>query len=104
MCTVTILSAYGIVPPGGTNPTQLRVIGTLTGCLTSGQVVVSSSITGQSPPTTPITAAGGFVVTLPITASTPVSCGDSVSITGFCYGTPTCTATVSLPIICCQIS
>src|SRR5260370_27821730 len=104
MCTVTILSAYGIIPPGGANPTQLRVTGILTDCLTSNQIVISSSITAQSAPTSPINAAGDFVVTLPITASSPVSCGDTVTITGSCYGTATCTTTVSLQILCCQIS
>ena len=54
MCQVQILSVSGIVPAGTANPTQLRVTGRLSQC-PSGQVVVNSTITSASAPTSPIT-------------------------------------------------
>jgi hypothetical protein len=65
MCQVQILSVNGIVPPGSSNPTQLRETGRLSQC-PSGQVVVTSNFTAPSPPTSPSYGpnADGFIVVL----------------------------------------
>lgn len=85
MCSITISRVHGIIPPGGGNPTQLHVTGILSNCA-SGNVVVTSTVTGTSAPT-PIAnlSTGGFSVVLPIT-SPNVTCGSQVNVTAWCDG------------------
>lgn len=107
MCQVQILSVNGIVPPGATNPTHLRVAGRLSQC-PSGQVVVTSNVTAASPPTSPVYGAfgDGFIVVLPITAQN-VTCGDinnPVSVRAECYQRPACYDDDIGPLKCCDVA
>lgn len=101
MCQVQIISVNGIVPLGSINPTQLKVTGYLTNCL-SGQVVVSSSITAPSPPTAPVYLGGGFVVLLNITPAN-VACDTQVNVHAECYQTPGCYDNYAGPLKCCDV-
>lgn len=103
MCQVQIVSVSGIVPAGATGPTQLRVTGRLSQC-PSGQVVVSSSITSPSAPTSPAYGmfGDGFIVVLPITAQN-VACGDPVNVVAECYQRTACRDTYNGPLQCCGV-
>ena len=108
MCQVQILSVNGVIPPGSTNPTHLRVAGRLSQC-PSGQVVVTSNITAPSPPTSPTFGAfgDGFIVVLPITAQNVV-CGDvnnPITVDAECFQRPACKApTFNGPLECCEVT
>src|SRR5688500_9069832 len=102
MCQVQIISVNGIVPLGSINPTQLKVTGYLTNCL-SGQVVVSSSITAPSLPTAPAHPGGGFVVFLPIPAAANVACDTQVNVHAECYQTPGCYDNYAGLLKCCDV-
>jgi hypothetical protein len=90
-CSVTLMTAQGLVPAGSLVPTVLRVTGTLFGC-PGDQVVVSVPGVGQSLPQGIDPLTGGFIVTLPLPAATPplVMCGQRLLIQAWCAQDTSC--------------
>jgi hypothetical protein len=112
-CSIQILHVNGIVPPppGGPNPTQLRVMGQASGC-PGNTVIIQSSITAQSGPIPVDPATNRFVATLPITVSPPPVCGDPnnpVTVEAWCQQLPPpgppspCYDSYQGPLTCCEV-
>lgn len=81
-CTVTITSVVGILPPGGTVPTGIRVIGTASGCVT-GLIKVTVAC-GGTPLTTsvPVSATGDW--TAVFNSASVCQCSKPVSVKASC--------------------
>jgi hypothetical protein len=98
------LAINGIVPPGQTDPTLLRVTGEALLC-PSNQVEVISSITAASGPVA-LDPVGRFRVDLPITATPGPHCRDAIQfVRADCIGsTPPCyVQDTGFPLPCCEI-
>jgi len=108
-CSVQIINVNGIVPPGGTIPTEIRVTGYLVSCppaptQNAGRVVVKSTVTSPSAPTVAAYPNGGFVVSLPLAANSGVSCGTSITVSAECEADPNCIDVKTVNLACCQIN
>ena len=99
-CTVTITSVNGIVQPGQSDPSTIRVTGTAMQCV-SGTVTVTTSVTSPSG-AVPIDVNGHWWVDLPVTA-TVLHCGDPVQVRAECTGQPNCFDQSTKALNCCEI-
>jgi PKD domain len=100
-CSVSIESVNGIVQPGQSDPTTIRVTGSARQC-PSGQVDVTTTVTGGGSATVDPTSER-WRIDLPITAAN-VHCGDSAQVHAECQGTPGCPDdTVTGPLRCCEL-
>jgi hypothetical protein len=100
-CGVTLATVQSRVPAGSLTPTSIVVTGTLLGCA-GDQVVVGSSITGQSPPAPIEPLTGGFRVTLPIPSTTApsVKCHDRIQVSAWCAQDLSCIDTRDMELDC----
>jgi hypothetical protein len=99
-CEVVVSTFHALVAPGSLTPSAISVTGTARGCI-GDQVTVSSAVFGASPPIDVDPVTGSFSTVLPIT--TPVDCGDRVTVAAQCFGDPDCPpGTRSGPLDCPQ--
>src|SRR5439155_6986775 len=106
-CSIQLLYVNGIVPPGGTNPTQVRVMGKATGC-PGGTVEVRTSVSGTSSVAVTVDPLSErFAATLPITASPAPACNDMIVVEAWCQADPNCNVPPQdqqQQLICCEIT
>lgn len=106
-CSIQILYVNGIVPLGGTNPSQVRVMGRAMGC-PGGNVEVKTSVSGTSSVTVPVDPISErFAATLSITASPAPACNDPIVVEAWCQADPTCKVPVQAQqqiLKCCEIT
>lgn len=97
VCTVTITSVIGTLPPGFTVPTGIRVTGSVVGCATGSMKVTVDC--GGTPMTlsVPISATGDW--TAAFTSASNCVCSKPISVTASCSNGE-CEATLDAPLQC----